>query len=239
MRLLSKREVDQAKQKDRQQEIEEGMKLARKVDDLRETASEEETRLQLFRQKSVEQLHAEIQPLEKKKSSLEEEVKDLEHRKKLALAPLDAEWERMKEEGRKVTLKKFELDDREALVKKSEIDIENSKKELEIEKGRLQDFKRTTSENLVQSENTLKQAQEEARDVRENARKVTALAKSRNKVSLDREAKVAVREREVLLREQSNLKKDIDLAKRERILKDRYSTLQRTLKRHGTDSISF
>jgi len=57
MRLLAKREVDQRKSVERARDIDEGMKLARQVDTLRETKAEEEASLARFRTESISKIH--------------------------------------------------------------------------------------------------------------------------------------------------------------------------------------
>lgn len=233
MQLLSKRELNQAKQADRQREIEEGLKLARRVDGLRETASEEEAKLTKFRIKSVEQLHSEIKPLEDKKQSLLDEVRELEHRKKIAQIPLVAEWKlltKAKEELEKLTEEIFR---KKSYLAQKEKEVVDTLKQVTEEKARVETLKRTTLEKLTQSENTFVKAQKESDEVKKQAESILSSARLRNKDSLRREADVSVLEREIKIRQESLLRHEVDLTNRERAVKDKYQTLLRTQKRHG------
>lgn len=90
MRLLTKNEVQDLKQKERGIEIREGAKLAQKIDVLRETASQEETKLTLFRIESLKQLHEQITSLVEKKDLLKKEVDELEDQKKQLIIAIES-----------------------------------------------------------------------------------------------------------------------------------------------------
>lgn len=98
MKLLKKSEVQQIKAKERQKEVEEGLKLARRVDSLREIAAEEEKSLALYREKSISRIQEAINELIESKHSLQGEVEVLERQREEALAPLTALEERLNEQ---------------------------------------------------------------------------------------------------------------------------------------------
>lgn len=231
MHLFEKREIDRLKSKERQQEIDQGITLARRVDSLRETAAVEESNLVKFREKTVAELHEQIKPLQEHKDVLTGEVQDLERRAKNARIPLDAEWEKLKEEKIAFSKERFKLDNRADTLTLQVEEHLRLAQDLENEKGRTANFKRTASENLVQSESTLKNAQEVAVSIRNKAQLTLVEAQLRQKDSLNREAKVAVREREVEIKQENMAKQEKDLRKREILLKDRLAMLQRTEKR--------
>ncbi len=93
IRLLAKSEIVQAKSLERKLEMDEGAKLARKVDALRELQVSEEANLQQFRIATVTQIHEEIAKENQKKEQLLQEVKQLEEQKKKALEPITKELE--------------------------------------------------------------------------------------------------------------------------------------------------
>ena len=53
IKLLSKSEIDKAKNADKAKEIAEGLKISRKVDSLRELMADEEKALEKFRSESL------------------------------------------------------------------------------------------------------------------------------------------------------------------------------------------
>lgn len=81
MKLLSKQEVTIEKSQQLKRDIDEGAKLAKKIDLLRETASSEETRLNKFREESLHRVKLEIQFLLIEKNNLEKEVASLREEK--------------------------------------------------------------------------------------------------------------------------------------------------------------
>jgi len=87
MKLLNKNEVQDLKQKERGVEIREGAKLAQKIDVLRETASEEETKLSQFRIATLNAIRSEILEISTERDAIRAEVIELrEERKRLQLA---------------------------------------------------------------------------------------------------------------------------------------------------------
>lgn len=81
MKLLSKQEVMIEKSQQLKMDIDEGVKLAQKIDLLRETASSEETRLNKFREESLHRMKMEIQFLLDEKNALLKEVTALREEK--------------------------------------------------------------------------------------------------------------------------------------------------------------
>lgn len=77
MKLLDKKIIQQSRTSERKMEIDEGAKLARKIDTLRETASSEEARLAKFRDRNLDILRTQIQALVDEKNKLIEEVDSL------------------------------------------------------------------------------------------------------------------------------------------------------------------
>lgn len=79
MKLLSKIEINTLKSVERKKEIDEGVKLAKKVDTLREVASKEESNLRKFRIETLAIIQSEINLKIKERDSLLEEIKKLKN----------------------------------------------------------------------------------------------------------------------------------------------------------------
>lgn len=60
MKLLAKSDIQKAKSIERQQLVNEGLKLAKRVDDLRDVVAQEEAALEKFRRERLKQIHKEI-----------------------------------------------------------------------------------------------------------------------------------------------------------------------------------
>ena len=70
LKLLSKSEIDTAKNLDRSREVAEGLKLSRRVDGLRELASKEEQMLEKHRTETLASISKEISDLNADKEVL-------------------------------------------------------------------------------------------------------------------------------------------------------------------------
>ena len=81
MKLLPKSDIAKAKSVDKQREIDEGMKLAKRVDSLREVAAAEEASLKKFRSETLGAINTEITANATKRDELTQEVQSLEERK--------------------------------------------------------------------------------------------------------------------------------------------------------------
>lgn len=92
MRLLPKSELDKKKAQEQRIEVEEGVKLARRVDNLREVIAEEEAKRIKYRDTQLELIANEIKAASSRLISIEQEVSKAEERRQAALKPLDEEW---------------------------------------------------------------------------------------------------------------------------------------------------
>ena len=78
MKLLDKQEITRQKSLERKLEVEEGIKLAKRVDTLRELSSKEQTSLSKFRDESLAQIRKEIDSLITERNNLILENEELE-----------------------------------------------------------------------------------------------------------------------------------------------------------------
>lgn len=98
MQLLDKRQVNQAQTGDRKLEIEQGISLAKKVDDLRHTYALEEKKLRDFKETNISATMAEIKLLTDKVELLEVDIAEAERILAEKRKPLDNEWNKLKSE---------------------------------------------------------------------------------------------------------------------------------------------
>lgn len=93
MKLLSKNEVQGLQTKERGVEIGEGLKLARKIDVLRETAAKEESNLAKFRMETLRIIRGEIDGQIRVKTALIQEIAELENTKKGLIIAIESSKE--------------------------------------------------------------------------------------------------------------------------------------------------
>lgn len=228
MKLLSKNEIIVHKAKERQLEIEQGLKLSSKVDELRKTLSEEESSMERFKNESIKSLHAEIGSLMSKKDAISNEVMALEERKKALLIPLDAIKEKLKERERAVT-------EAEDSIRKLRISLESLEKRA-FEKGNelnsliLQEKSKISLANDALSDalEAKRRAEHILKDSEEKSRKVMASIDNRDREVSQREFSVSARESSIRIKTENQDKRERELNAQETSIKDRYQALLRT-----------
>ncbi len=230
MKLLSKNEISKAKAHDRQREIDEGKKLAKRVDVLRETVVEEERNLLAFRDKTVSSIQQEIDAKMGVRDGLLHEVADLEHTRAQLKVPLDAEWVKVRSFKKELDTQKLSLNAKNLALAIQEKEIAENAHEAELELGRTANFKHIAAQALVRATKTLEDAQRSSADTRAEATAYFAEAELVHTAALKREATVAARERDVMNREVNVDAYEARLFKKELELKEGWKVLLGTNK---------
>lgn len=231
MQLLKRSTVQTEVSNQRQKQIDEGLRIAQKVDALRQTLGELEQQQAKFLAGMEKELEERTQPLVKKIASLQKDIEDLEEKRKLLLEPIDSKWVA-------VNAKESELEETQTLLEKKTSEIifrEERVTDLGIElKNRL--FKVKTREREL--DKTIRTASEElyiAQEKHIEAQKAKDASDQYSKESkqelFTREADVAVREREVKMLQNHTIDRERELDERETLIKDREDTLERELNR--------
>ena len=233
MKLLTKSEQNKAKALEKNKEIQEGLKLAKRVDALREISAQEDKALKEFRKSSLAQITSEILDETKKRDDLQKEVRDLEDRKLEALKPLDLEWD-------KVKVAKEELTRKEATIlgiteghKAEYEDINRRIKDISDKEAHLATVADITLSKHDRAEKILLQAREQAISSKKIAEYVAREAKELINNAQEKERYIINREKAVFTKEEELREKEIDLAKQVIKIRDRESTLERNIKRNG------
>lgn len=231
MRLLDKKQIDSQKAVERSRDVQEGLKLARRVDSLREIQAREEKTLQEYRTKTLATIHEEISKETERRDALKKEVKVLEDRKKEALKPLTEELKRIEDQN-KVLLEAQRADiesEGHALARTRERTATESRLAA-LEKRRAASERERSRAGLLEAESARKEARDvlqEARGIRDSA---VQLKKEVEKELRERDVQMASRERDLGLREEENTKERAALAEEWKLLDDRKQMLARALK---------
>lgn len=231
MRLLDKKTANTEVADQRKKLIDEGLTLARKVDVLRETVVKEEGNLHRFRIEAVPSVQKEIDEKIKQKDSLRDEIKVLEKKREELQKPLDDEWVRVNQAKELINGLKQGLYEREDELIEAREEFVKVKKEVEEDKSRAKDLTRRASEKLAEADETLKDAREDSVRLRTEANALLSSAGLRERAASLKEQDIITRVSEVAMAWNKVREKEIDLANRERALKDKYQTLERTIKR--------
>ncbi len=231
VRLLSKRDIDVAKAKDRQREIAEGSKLAARVDGYRELAASEEVGLEKFRIETLTRIQAEIDPLVKERELLVEEIAFRRAERAALMVPLDQKWA---EVGEKEAVVDTRLS--EAALERANLGLAISaniqrERENKIELERIADKRERADGLLTQAERMNTAAAKKLMDATANAKEVTSNAQALEAAVIRREKTVTLMEGLVEQRRKQNdiTTKNNDL---ERVrIRDAYATLERIKQR--------
>lgn len=164
--LPKKIDLDKAKANERKQEIDESISLAKKVDELRRLKSEEEQRLNNWRDNILKIVRQEVNDIIEQKNNLKGELETLREERKELLKPLNKEWEEIS----KIKIK-YGVEYNEIFIQKEQLKIE--KQELENEKNKVSEIISRTRKNEQDSE----KIKEEVSSLRELSQKEYEMAK--------------------------------------------------------------
>lgn len=231
MKLLSKTDIQLTKAAERKREVDEGAKLARKVDALRELAAKEQTNLTVFREASIKQVKKEIQDAIEEKNVLLNEIELLKEQRKALQKPLDKEWERLEKEKVKLEVLKEDLSLRKIQIVGSERDLKTLKKEIEVQCKAL-DKERDQVKSLINQAESIKvEAHVIHKNTTARSEKLQLLQDEREQSVKEREAMVAVREREIVIHEEHLATEQEEINNEKIRLADQRATLERAFER--------
>lgn len=231
MRLLDKREVDTAKATDKKREVDEGKKLAKTIDNLREVKAQEEASLTKFRRETVKTIHEEISRKTEERDALKRENDILKEERAILQEPLDKAWEDYHNA-------KAQLDEREEGLSELKTTLAGEKRKLDIQgKESVSASTRAASWEGI-ARRLLSEAEAagvEANRILEKAQRTKTLsdemADKVRKELMHRDMMASSRERSVTMREADVESEKIELAKEWILLKDRQTMHERNLKR--------
>lgn len=231
MRLLPKSEIDRAKSVDKKREIDEGLKLAKRVDNLREIAASEETSLTNFRNATVAKIQEEITFETGRRDRVKSEADEAEARRDKARKPLDSEWAQVIAERTVVDSDRKTLDERAIIISNRENETAETQK-------RIREVMRRALETDAASDVRYREAAKADEDASvrlKGARRIeftTREVKERTEKELaHREGLVTSRENSATIRESDISAREKELADGWKLLGDRQSLLERNIKR--------
>jgi chromosome segregation ATPase len=231
MRLLPKSEVSKAQATVKKQEIDEGLKLARRIDALRETHASEEASLNKFRTETVTRIHKEIEREEQKLADVIKKRDDARDERKNLLKPLTKEWAEVEKAKKEALMLKEEAETRVEIAREHEEQVKEATKRASdtltralAKEERIDKALKEADDNQKESEQVLKRA----RDIEASAIK---LKEDMEAELLHRDQALAMRESGVTIREEHLSNGESELAKGWKLLEDRKATFERAINR--------
>lgn len=231
MKLLLKSQIIKLKSSEKQKEIEEGLKLAKRVDSLREIQAREDKVLKDFRTNTLSEISKETLKESKKLDSLKSEVKDLEERREKALKPLDEEL--IKLSDRKKEIEEFEriINNRGREVANEKLDLSKRDLELVNKERAVETLNKGAKELFLTADSSNEQAKAKLDESVRVFNKATIDSNGIINKAMEKEKLLEAREKRIFDKEEELRTKEIDLAKQFSVLRDREETLKRNLKR--------
>lgn len=227
MRLLTKSEITRQKSVERKTEIDEGVKLARRIDEMRETLAKEEANLAKYRSETAPMVMKETDVLIEKRTTLQKDIAELKKKRRELMQPLDAEWKKVKDGQKELERKESDLKDRVCLIENREEKLSQHEQQLAIEKGRIADEKKRSTATLVEVSELHAQAQADTVEADRRLAEATVYCENQYKILTSRETDLAARERENVLRQKSLTAREKEVNLREKFINDKYQTLLR------------
>lgn len=234
MKLLKKQTVQLEVQRERKNQIDEGISLAQKIDALRITKSELESQHQKFIDGMQKELKDQIDPLLDTIAGLHKDIEILENKQTELLLPLDGDFKLIIErKTAEITSKSIELDSKIKLVTDKEKKLTELGRELKYKNTQSNTRERELDKAIIKSHENIyisEQAKKESLRLKEETEESIAI---QTQQILDKEAGVAVREREAQILKSQVEEKEKQLTIKEILLQDREQTLEREYKRNG------
>lgn len=231
MKLLTNDEIRVRRNIEVKNEIDSGVQLAKKVDELRVLKSKEESSLKEFREKTVPIVTSEISELINKRDALKDEVINLGKERERLLIPLDEEWEKARKASEEASQKRTFLDQREIAIVSRENSLNKKDKELKIEQERIAEEKEAQHKLLndaFAAKNEAEAIRKDAVSFKEEIERFRQKTESElNEIAASTEAK----RRDAENWHERLLKRQKEQDNRDKYLNDKYATLQRSIAR--------
>lgn len=231
MKLLTKQEISTSKAKERKMEIDEGVKLAKRVDSLREKSAEEEVRLSKFRTESLNKLHKDIDGTMAELDEWVRKVDEAKAQREYLLKPLDEKWDELHQKEEDLRKRESDCDSTIATFEEKIRAIEITEKELTLERQKLSNKEASIDVRLNELEDDRVNVRHELEEATRARINNDILLTETTKGIILRETEVMVREREVLIVEQHNRQVAVNNDKESQKLLDMRQTLERAINR--------
>lgn len=214
MRLIDKKLVNATLATERKTQIDAGVKIAEKVDEVRKTLAEEQLNLETFRRETTKTVQEEIDLKIREKDALMGDIKVRRAELAELQKPLDSAWEEVKKASHDLEKISDSLKGTESDIQKRLQVLKENEKRNSDERLRIVGEHRQSTEGLFRVEQLKEDTAKELMRARAEASKIVSDA-------TEREEAVVVRESEIEEREGAIQRHQKDLETREKDMKDR------------------
>ena len=231
IKLLPKQEISRLQANERRQSIEEGVKLANRVDSLRETAAQEEASLASFRRSTLKAIKAEFDQATIERDAVLTQVENL--RKELASGHDNLNHRQAELEALEQSLIKEQdiLQKRMAALDTLMTETQKQSSKVKTYLQRVQNVWDVLTALSTDTDTLYQEAKVAAQEAQVRVEKVEQLAQAVENDLKVRDIEVASRERDVSIKEERLNDTAKQLREKELQLRDRELTLEREFKR--------
>lgn len=231
MKIPSKQEVSTSKALERKREIDEGLKIANKVDTLRKLASTEQNNLIKFRDESLQSIKEEIANYVDSRDSLQREVDALKEQRVSLQIPLDKEWIIVNLAKQDVVTAKENIYATLEGLKKSEKSYAQSLKELELERIKVGNLKASANESFSLAEKIKDEASRILDEANQETNEIYEEMNLREQQLHSKEQDILIKEIDVKNGKDANERERKEIISIKAQLADERATLERALLR--------
>lgn len=228
VRLLPKSEIDKRKSEEQRTAIQEGLKVAERVDTLRETLASEEVAFEKYRKESLDAIEQEIKPKRIELDLLNKEVSHLCEERRQLLIPLDFKWSEVQKLEEFNKSKEHELSVLDGELAEKSVLITTRERDVVIAEGKSEDLKRLASAMYTQAEAQLSKSREDSASILNKAHAELSLVEIQKQEVEKREINISIKEKALEEKEHRIEKYEIRLANREATLRAGWKNLEHT-----------
>ena len=160
MKLLPKTKAASLKTESRKLDIDEGVKLAKTVDALRQAKATEEANLAKFRDQSLQLVKTQINTLITEKDDLVRQKESLVYEVELLQKTIDAKWNDAVQKNTVLNTLKNILEDKIQFISETEQEIKRKSADIALEHERIADFKEEQMKTLSSIEKKEEETQQ-------------------------------------------------------------------------------
>lgn len=213
VRLFQKNEIEKLSSIEKRAEIEEGMKLARRIDTLRSTLADEEKKVRLFRENTTQRVVDEINEKILYRDSLQREIAELKDQRRLLMMPIVDELEAISEQKIILREEKDRLSQEEKIFEKDKREFLIVQEELRYEKKGIEFLRSQLQRNLEESETNLSYQRDSISNIEKEKAAFDLFVKQTNSTLTERERRLAIRENDL-----ENKRKNTNIHQRNKAL---------------------
>jgi hypothetical protein len=232
MKLLDKKKINSDQNFQKALLIQDGIKIAKKIDILRETLSTLENQHSSFIDNTKKALKEATEELNGTKAQLESDIKTLQSQREALRIPLDNEWAKLNEDRIEFNHSKDELVKEKLVLIERETEIKKKEEELIKRESALRNMEEELDADVDAVQLALRNAQAEEKQSKQRS-------EFSDKLIEKRIAEVVLREKKCLFDEEANeivaqtlKEKEKQIENREKAVRDKYETLLRNEKRN-------